>query len=140
MKPQTVIAVAGVLACAWIMPPALADNVTDEDRLLCSIVEVNFCAPSGPCEQGPPWVWNVPEFIEIDLVDKELRTTPASGRNRKTPIRNVGREDGNLVLSGVEQGRSYVFSIREATGGLTVTVAAWASGGVGFGTCTPLQR
>jgi hypothetical protein len=100
---------------------------------------VNFCAPGELCEQGPPWVWNVPDFIEIDLTGKELRTTKASGQNRKTPIRSVTRENGDLTLAGAEQGRSFVFSIREATGELTVTVAAWGQGGVGFGTCTPLQ-
>jgi len=128
-----------VLVVLSVAPSALADNVTGEERILCAIVEVNFCAPGGPCAQGPPWLWNIPDFIEIDLVDKELRTTKASGQNRKTPIHNLSRHDGDLVLGGVEQGRSFIFSIRENTGGLTVTVASWEEGGVGFGTCTPLR-
>ena len=139
MRSLSVAAIAAALVFSWVALPARADNVTGEDRMLCTIVEVNFCAPGGPCEQGPPWVWNVPDFIEIDLIDNELRTTKASGQNRKTPIRSISREDGDLVLGGVEQGRSFVFSIREDTGGLTVTVAGWAVGGVGFGTCTPLH-
>jgi hypothetical protein len=136
---MSVTAVAAALVFCWLAPPAQADNVIGQDRMLCSIVEVNFCAPGGLCEQGPPWVWNVPDFIEIDLIEKELRTTKASGQNRKTPIRSISREDGDLVLGGVELGRSFVFSIREATGDLTVTVASWGRGGVGFGTCTPLH-
>jgi hypothetical protein len=134
-----VIAVAVTLVLWWMVPPAQADTVVDKDQMLCSIVEVYFCVPGGLCEEGPPWVWNVPDFIEIDLKSKELRTTKASGQNRKTPIRNISREDGDLILAGVEQGRSFVFSIREDTGELTVTVAARGQGGIGFGTCTPLN-
>jgi hypothetical protein len=134
-----VTAVAAVLVFCWTVPPAHADNVIGEDRMLCSIVEVSFCSPGGPCEQGPPWSWNVPDFIEVDLIDKELRTTKASGQNRKTPIRSITRDNGDLVLAGAEQGRSFVISVREVTGELTVTVAAWGQGGVGFGTCTPFH-
>jgi hypothetical protein len=122
-----------------MVPSAQADNVSGKERMLCSIVEVNFCAPGGLCAEGPPWLWNVPDFIEIDLIDKELRTTKASGQNRKTPIRTISRENGDLVLGGAELGRSFVFSIREVTGELTITVATWELGGVGFGTCTPLN-
>jgi hypothetical protein len=138
MKQLSAIALVAALLC-WLAPPVQADDVSGKDRMLCSMVEVNFCAPGVPCDQGPPWIWNVPDFIEIDLIDKELRTTKASNQNRKTPIRSIDRENGDLILGGAEMGRSFVFSIREETGALTVTVAAWGEGGVGFGTCTPLE-
>lgn len=139
MRSPFVAAIAAALVFWWIVPPAQADDVTGRDRMLCAIVEVNFCSPGGLCDQGPPWFWNVPDFIEIDLIAKELRTTKASSQNRKTPIRSIIRENGDVVLGGLERGRSFVMSIREETGELTVTVAAWEKGGVGFGTCTPLQ-
>ena len=126
MRRIPMIAVAVVVVFCGMMQLAQADDVTGEDRLLCSIAEVNFCAPGGDCANSPPWLWNVPDFIEVDLVDKELRTTKASGQNRKTPIRRFSRENGDLILGGTELGRSFVFSIHEETGGLTVSMAAWA--------------
>jgi hypothetical protein len=138
VKQLFVIALVTMLLL-WLAPSVQADDVSGKDRMLCTLVEVSFCAPGVQCDQGPPWSWNLPDFIEIDLIDKELRTTKASAQNRKTPIRSITREDGDLILGGVEMGRSFVFSIREETGALTATVAAWGEGGVGFGTCTPLE-
>jgi len=119
---------------------ALADDVTGSDRILCAVVEVNFCYPGALCEQGPPWAWQVPDFIEVDLAGKELRTTKASGENRKTPIGHMARVEGQVVVSGLENGRAFTFSITESTGEATISLAAYGKGGVAFGTCTPMDQ
>jgi hypothetical protein len=139
MRSLPLIAAAAVLLLPSAMTSVQADDVSGAERMLCSIREVNFCGPGLPCAGGLPQEWNVPDFIEIDLAAKELRTTRASDQNRKTPIRSFSREDGELILTGEEQGRAFAFSIHEETGDLTVTVAGWELGGVGFGACTPLQ-
>ena len=140
MRSISMTAVAAAMVFMGMVSPAAADNVTGENRLLCTVAEANFCYPGLWCEHGPAWLWNVPDFIEIDLTKKELRTTKASGLNRMTPIISVKRVDGDLLLAGTEQGKSYVFSIREDTGELTATVAARGHGGVGFGVCTAAQQ
>jgi hypothetical protein len=132
--PIAVLLVAGTLAL-----PARADEVTGKDPILCAIVEVNFCTTVDSCEQGPPWFWNVPDFLEIDLAGKEIRTTAASGQNRRTPIRSQIREEGGIVLQGLEKGRAFSFHLTEKTGELTLSVAAPGQGGVAFGTCTPKE-
>ena len=138
MRSLSRIAATVLLLLPTALLPARADDVSGTERMLCSIREVNFCGPGLPCAGGLPQDWNVPDFIEIDLAAKELRTTRASEQNRKTPIRSFSRENGDLILVGEEQGRAFAFSVHEQTGDLTVTLAGWEIGGVGFGTCTPL--
>jgi hypothetical protein len=92
----------------------------------------------GECTSGPPWEFNVPDFIEVDLEAGLLKTTEASGENRQTPIPRIIREDGMIVLQGFEVGRAFSFNIDESSG--TMTAAAARNGlFVGaFGVCTPL--
>lgn len=135
----TVSAGLAFLAIAMmVVAPAWADDVTGKEQILCAVVEVNFCLPGDLCDQGPPWAWNVPDFIEIDLAGEELRTTRASGENRRTPIRNLIREDGQIIVGGVEKGRAFTFVVTEKTGEVTITLATYGEGGVAFGSCTPL--
>lgn len=130
--------VAGILAACTFGTTALADDVTGAQRLICAVVEVSFCSPDEECEQGPPWAWNVPDFVEVDLVKKELRTTKASNQNRMTPIRTLVKEDGQIVVGGVEKGKAFTLVITERNGDATITVASNGEGGIAFGTCTPL--
>jgi hypothetical protein len=115
----------------------LADDLRGADRLLCSAVQATVCWPEGDCEIGPPWNWNIPQFIEIDLDKKTLGTTEASGENRRTPIKNLEREDGNIFLQGFEQGRAFSFVITEESGRLAVAVARDGITVSVFGACTP---
>jgi hypothetical protein len=119
--------------------PVLADDLTGADRLLCSSVQATVCWPDGDCEIGPPWNWNIPQFIEIDLATKVLSTTKASGENRKTAIHNLEREEGAIFLQGFEQGRAFSFVITEETGRLAVAVARDGITVSVFGACTPLS-
>ena len=77
---------------------------------------------------------------EVDLKDKKLSTTKASGENRSTPIRNLVREDGKIFLQGVELGRAFSFVIDEKSGMLSVAVAREGITVSVFGACTPLAQ
>jgi hypothetical protein len=87
---------------------------------------------------GPPWNLNVPQFIEIDLKAKELRTTRASKENRKTPIKAVERDGHALILQGYEQGRAFSILIDEESGDFSAAVAQDEVGVAIFGSCTPI--
>ena len=84
---------------------AVADDLTGAGRLLCTAVEANVCSMEGACESAPPWRFNIPQFIEVDLEAGTLSTTEASGENRSTPIKNLEREEGLIFLQGVEVAR-----------------------------------
>ena len=115
---------------------ARADDLTGARVLLCTAVQATVCSPDGECEIGPPWNWNIPQFIEVDLGGKILRTTKASGENRTTPIKNMERADGNIFIQGVERGRAFSFVIEEETGYATIAVAREGIGVTVFGACT----
>jgi hypothetical protein len=115
-----------------------ADDLSGASDLLCTSVQATICYADGDCEIGAPWNWNVPQFIEIDLEQKTLSTTEASGENRATPIKSLEYSDGLIFLQGIENGRAFSFVIDEATGFASVAVARAGITVSVFGACTPM--
>jgi hypothetical protein len=115
-----------------------ADDLTGQQELLCTAVQVHVCNDDGECTSDQPWNLNIPQFIEVNLKDKKLSTTKASGEARSTPIKNMERADGMLVLQGFEMGRAFSFLITEKTGMLVVSVAREGKTVSVFGACTPM--
>ena len=118
--------------------PAMADDVTYADQILCTLISATECLPDQPCESTSLIDSNVPRFIEIDLDKKEMRTTKASGLNRSTKIKNFQTDAGLLILQGYENGRAFSFLITEKTGMASIAVAREDLGVSIFGACTPL--
>ena len=137
MKTTTELMVGAVLAMFAAMP-VVADDLTGADRFLCASGEVTVCEMDGECTTGPPWEFNVPDFIEVDLEAGLLKTTEASEENRQTPILRIIREDGLIVLQGLEMGRAFSFNIEEASGTMTAVAARNGLFVGSFGVCTPL--
>ena len=132
---------AFVLAAIASLPAAAsADDLTGQDRILCTAVEVTRCLESGSCSSELPWNLNIPQFIEIDLKAKTFSTTKASGENRATAIRTQIREEGLLVLQGFEAGRAFSFVIHEESGMASVAVARDGLTVSIFGACTPMPQ
>ena len=131
-------AIAIVLAFALPACGALADDLTGAGKLLCTSVQATSCAVDGDCEMDVPWNFNIPQFVEVDLVGKRLSTTKASDENRQSPITTLTRADGLIVLQGLEQGRAFSFVINEKTGRLAAAVARDGITVSVFGACTPM--
>lgn len=131
------VAFACGVIVATLTPAVRADDVTGADRLLCASMEATRCYFDA-CEAGDPVTWNIPQFVEIDLGERRIRTTAASGQNRATPITTLVRENGLIVLQGLEGGRAFSFVIHESSGELNAAVAAADSSTVVFAACTPL--
>jgi len=130
-----------VLVAAFILtlaPSLWADDVSDADRLLCATIEATRCSLDG-CTTDDPVRWNIPQFVEIDLANKRLQTTAASGENRVTPITTLVREDGHIFIQGIEGGRAFSFVIHEASGELIAATATSSTAGAVFAACTPLS-
>jgi hypothetical protein len=130
-----------VLVVVVCLAPTLApaDALGDAKTVLCTASIATICLDDGECETGPPWNWNIPQFIEVHLDAKQLRTTRASGENRATAIRNMVREDGQIYLQGVEMGRAFSFVISEGTGDASFAVAREGLTVGAFGACTPIE-
>ncbi len=137
MRKRTVALVFALGAAAL---PAAADDLTGQDRVLCTAVAATRCLESGGCTSEAPWNLNIPQFIEVDLKDRTFSTTRASGENRMTPIRSLSREDGLIVLQGVEAGRAFSFVIDEESGMASVAVARDGATVSIFGACTPMPQ
>lgn len=135
MKPLRTLAIVAVIVTA--AAAASADDLTGSTHFICSAAQMNRCATDGECTSGAPWKHNIPQFIQVDLKEKTLSTTPASGQNRVTPIKNLERADGLIILQGAENGRAFSFLIVEQTGIATISVALDDAGVVVFGACTP---
>jgi hypothetical protein len=129
---------AAVLALA--LPAAGgADDLKGQDRILCTAVQATVCTTDGDCSIEAPWNLNIPQFIEINLKDKTASTTKASGENRSSPLATVSRDDGLIVIQGVEAGRAFSFVITEETGFASIAVARQNLTVSVFGACTPMQ-
>jgi hypothetical protein len=117
---------------------ALSDSLSGKDRLLCSAIEATVCTADGICESGPPWDWQIPQFLIVDLDRKELSTTEASGENRMTPILNLSREDGHIVLQGTQAGRAFSMVLQEDNGHAAIAIATDGATISVFAACTPM--
>ena len=82
---ELVMAGALTLATAILVAPAPGDDLSEATELLCSSSWATVCTADEVCESGPPWSWNIPQFVKVDLQTKTLSTTEASGENRTTP-------------------------------------------------------
>jgi hypothetical protein len=128
------------LLIAAVPSAGRADDLTNQDLLLCTSVTAMHCHDDGDCVVDVPWNMNIPQFVQVNLKDKTLSTTKASGENRATAIKSLTREAGVIYLQGVEGGRAFSFVINESTGLMAVGVAADGRVVSVFGACTPLAQ
>mgnify|MGYP003581367034 CR=1 FL=1 len=106
--------------------------------VLCTAVRATVCTEEGDCKTDNPWAFNIPQFLEVNLKDKALYTTKASGENRTTPIRTLERDGDQIFIQGIENGRAFSFVISESSGMLSAAVARDGKAVSVFGACTPM--
>ena len=131
------VAIAFGVIIATLTPAASADNLSGADRILCASIEATRCDLDG-CVTDDPVLWNIPQFIEIDLNKKTMQTTVASGSNRVTSFPTMLREGGHIYIQGIEGGRAFSLVIHETSGELNAAVAASGTSTAVFAACTPL--
>ncbi len=131
MKPYLLISV-----CTLAASTAIADSITNADRLLCSTSRVVACFEGGECIDVLPWELNIPQFVVIDTKKKTMSTTKASNENRSTPIRTLDRGEGAIIFQGIEKGRAFGVVIDEESGLMTGSVARDGVAVSVFGACT----
>jgi len=119
-----------------LSPATLAEeNLSDADKLLCAPIKGSECRRDG-CSTSPAWDMNIPQFVEIDLDHKLIKTTNASDENLETKIDSIKRDDDLIVLQGYEDGRAFSMVITESSGFATMGVTVDDGGVVVFASCT----
>jgi len=124
-----------VLLCA--APLGAVESLAGQSQLLCVPVQATVCAETGECVVDLPWNVNLPHFIEVDLDARVLRTTPASGENRMSPIEHLARVGDTIVFHGFEMDRAFSWVISESTGHVTAAIALDGMAVSVFGVCSP---
>ena len=118
--------------------PAVADDLTGSNDYLCSGTTAVGCADGiADCFEVALRDFDVPRFIEIDLDQKLIRTTKASGMNRVTEIKNIEKQNGLVILQGVQLERAFSVVISERTGDMSFGILTDGVGVAIFGVCTP---
>lgn len=125
------------LGIAFAGVNALADALTGADRFTCSATEVTLCSADGECAASQPWEMQIPQFVLVDLAERSLSTTEASGELRTSTIATQVREDGLIILQGIQMGRAFSFVLKEDTGHASIAIALDGLTIGVFGACTP---
>jgi len=127
------------LAGSALFGAVRADDLTGTDKFLCSASTAAACCDDGQCASGSASDLNVPQFIQVDLAAKSISSTKASGKFRSSVVQNAKRENGQILLQGMENGRAYSILINEKSGDLSAAIAgSFGCGITVFGACTPL--
>ena len=119
---------------------ALADDVTGSDALLCYGLSAARCETGSTCEMVEPWRLNLPDFVKLDLRGKRLQTTAGSPEQRETPLQNVSRNNGTILIQGVQGERAFSWLITETSGEGTLSVAGVGQGVTVFTVCTAVDK
>ena len=106
-------------------------------------MDIVECQPGGKCQQVTAEEVGIPQFLKINFKEKIISATHADGNNRRTPIENLEKIDGKLIIQGAEDGIEGVrdgvgwsLAIAEDTGKTVLTASGDEVGFVIFGACT----
>ncbi|MEN8167058.1 MAG: hypothetical protein ABFR65_06215 [Pseudomonadota bacterium] len=125
---------------AFMLPlPLPATGLDGSAQLLCATIDAIECdGLSGECYVGTAETVNLAQFVRIDLKEKKIEAVKQGGKSLSSTIMNHQRENGKLILQGIEDGRGWSLVIVEETGKMSATIAGDQVGFVVFGNCTTL--
>ena len=117
---------------------ANAKGFDGSQPLICSSMEAYDCGPDSNCIKGTAASIDAPQFIRLDFDQKLARSTRATGEERTAKIESMTREEGKLILQGVQLGLGWSMVITQESGAMALTAAGEQVVFVIFGACTPL--
>lgn len=117
---------------------ARAASFDGSEPLICASVEAYDCGAGSECFKGTAESINAPQFIRLDFEQKLTRATRLGGEERTAKIEKVTREEGKIILQGVQMGLGWSMTIAQESGAMVLTAAGEQVAFVIFGACTPL--
>ena len=115
---------------------AQADDVTESDRMLCSVSTLMLCVEDGECFPISDLDVDIPQFLVLDLKKKTITSTEASSVNRVSKVENLVRVNGRTFLQGVENDGAYSILIEDDLGQFTGSISRDGITVSVFGACT----
>ncbi len=117
---------------------ARAASFDGSEPLLCASVEAYDCGAGEECFKGTAEGINAPQFIRIDFEQKLARATRLGGEEQTAKIESMTRDEGKIILQGVQQGLGWSMVITQESGAMALTATGDRSVFVIFGACTTL--
>ena len=124
-------AFATAALCALAVTRALAADYDGSRPLICANLEAAYCSAGQPCMSGRAEDIGAPTFFRIDFANRSI-----VGPNRKTPISNLEKSDGQLLLQGTELEHAWNIALDTLRGSVAATITDREEIVVLFGNCT----
>ena len=126
-----IVGSAALCLASW--PAAAAGKYDGSVRMLCVPTVVSECGAEGECRRVSAEGVILPPFFKVDLKAQKVHSEETG---RDSPIRNVERLDGNVIIHGAQAGRGWTMTISEETGKMSAAIASAGEGWLMFGSCT----
>ena len=115
---------------------AIADDLSDTDKLICSTGHASLCYEEGTCTSMVAFDVGIPDFVLVDLDKNTLSTVGTIDLKRSSAIDHLTRESGVIHIQGNELDRSFSIVIDETTGRMSAAIATNGLTITTFGACT----
>jgi hypothetical protein len=124
-----IVALVGLGALPAAVPAAPLDGSTP---MLCALNSVLECVRKGDCERSSADDAGIPAFIRVNVPQRLLSSLDGA---RTSPIVNVQRSNGQLMLQGMQNERVWGAVIDEGSGRMSATSVEAEGAFVLIGTC-----
>ncbi len=142
MKNVKFFGIMIAIICVFSVPAAAGD-FDGSKELLCAVMDIIECVPSGKCMEVTAEEVGIPNFLRIDFEKKKLHATFADGNKKISPIMNLAKIDGKHILQGAEDGiegvrdgLGWTLALDEDNGKMVLTASGEAVAFSMFGACT----
>jgi hypothetical protein len=112
-----IVALVGLGALPSAVPAAPLDGSAP---MLCALSSVVECVRKGDCERSSAEESGIPAFIRVNIPQRLLSSLDGA---RTSPIVNVQRSNGQLMLQGMQNERVWGAVIEEESGRMSATAS-----------------
>ena len=130
---KTRVMMTGALFGLALLPAtAPAAPLDGSVPVLCAISSVIECDRNRECERSTPEEESLPPFVRVDVGQRMLVSVDGA---RSSPIAAVQRENGRLMIQGMQNEHVWGAVIDEKTGQMSATIGEFDGSIVLQGSC-----
>ena len=127
---SAIVVVVGVALVPWTSTSAAP--LDGSAPMLCALSSVIECSRRGDCERSDPDEAGIPPIIRVEVPQRRLSSMDGT---RTSPITNVQRNNGKLMIQGMQNERVWGAVIDESSGRMSATSGEADGAFVLIGTC-----